>query len=130
MDLIRKLILRDYPNYDFTRYRFRFGDIIKFRESYLFALESSLTECKFLPLSKGFGFDKMQEVKISYTELPYYKKGEFESIKYRVKCSYEIGTFATTKEGDVLITEVTENHVIGLCINPESDYYGGRVYVL
>ena len=130
MDLISKLILRDYPDYDFTRYRFKFGDIIKFRESYLLALESSLTACKFLSLSKGFGFNKMQEVSFPYDELPYYKKGEFESIKYRVKCSYEVGTFANTKEGDVLITEVTENHVIGLCLNPKSDYYEERIYVL
>lgn len=29
LDILRKFILKEYPNYDFDRYHFDFGDIIE-----------------------------------------------------------------------------------------------------
>lgn len=128
-NVITKLIKAKYPSYDEHRYHFRFGDIIRHRGAKLLAIQSLITECEFIALSNGFGFKKMDTVKFSYDELPYYKKGEFVSLPYRIKYSYDVGTFFNSREGVVLITENTPKYVVGLCLNNNSYYFKQKICI-
>ena len=77
---IKLVILEKYPDYDFDRHSFRFGDVLRTNNGALiFVLSSALLYVEAFILKSSFGFKKNTKMRIDYTDLPYYKKGEFSS---------------------------------------------------
>lgn len=87
-DLMQKIILSKYPNYDLSRYHFKFGDIIKL-DNYakVFVVASAIEYIEAYVLRAGFGMNRFVRITISYDDLPYYKKGEFINSSLRVSKS-------------------------------------------
>lgn len=128
-NIIRKLITKKYPNYDFERHRFKFGDLLHFRHGLILALESSFSNCEFFVVKRGFGLKEFETVKIAYNELPYYKKGEFKSLEYKISSICDVGKFVETKEGVCLLTEYGRKYFTGLCLNLDSYYYKSKILI-
>ena len=97
MNWIEKLILKDHPGYDFSRYRFKDGDFVKLDDgAVILVKQSGLVSVSAYVYKKSFKYHEYIEYEIPYSELPYFKKGEFKSEPYRIKKSL------LWKEGDVV----------------------------
>ena len=77
---VKMAILAKYPDHDFDRYSFKFGDVLRTNNGALiFVIHSAITYVEAFVLKSSFGFKKNTKMRIAYTDLPYYKKGEFSS---------------------------------------------------
>lgn len=128
--MFKNLILKKYPDYDLERYRFKFGDIIQYAESYFFVLDDYITEVKCIALTRGLNHKIGQKLFIEYSKLPYYKKGEFKNLTLKVSYLWKVGKLVHTEIGPCLLyKELDNNHFYGICINPNSWYYQQGVYL-
>lgn len=135
-DIIRKLILRDCPNYDFDRHRFSSGDVVKLDcGAVIIVDESALTYIKGYVYKRSLKHREFGEVKISYDELPCYPKGEFKSYPYTVqkKLKWSVGDIVSDPNyGTVgyLYEEVRPQEFYMYVLETNNNYYlHTRVYI-
>lgn len=88
-NLMNKLILSECPDYDFERQHFVSGDIVKTLDGAVIIVTSSALEyITGYVYRRSLRYTKHCEVSVPYSELPYYKAGEFKSVEY--KCQKKI----------------------------------------
>lgn len=112
MDVIRKLILNKYPDYDFDRYRFKSGDIVRTLDGALVCVrESALEYVDAFPIVRSMRIREKVWQRVPYTDLPFYTKGEFVSlnIKPTTSVKWKVGDFVTLDYEDSLAL-LTEEH--------------------
>ncbi|WP_289751762.1 hypothetical protein [Bacteroides acidifaciens] len=84
MDILRNLILNKYPDYDFDRYHFKSGDIVRTLDGAVICVrESALEYVDAFPIVRSMRIREKVWQRVPYTDLPYYKKGEFVSLSIK-----------------------------------------------
>lgn len=129
--IIQKLILEECPNYDFDRYRFQPGDILKMSDGAIICVEySALDYVSAFPLLRSMRVREKCWQKIYYSDLPYYQKGSFTSLDIipinRLK--WKVGDIVNMDkcDGKVLLTEEDDMRpqtFIGFVLECENNYY-------
>lgn len=129
LDILRKLILKEYPNYDFDRYHFDFGDIIECNDGSKVVCEYSTCEyIKAFVIRRGFKNRKIGYSNIYYEDLPYYSKKEgFTSLGANVSTflKWTVGELRRV-DGNmlVLLTEETGfQDFYALVLDSKNTYY-------
>ena len=62
---VQMAILAKYPDYDFSRHRFKFGDVLRTNNAALiFVISSALIYVEALILKSSFGFKKSTKMRI------------------------------------------------------------------
>lgn len=85
MDLIRKAILQKCPDYDFDRYRFKSGDVVKLDCGAVIVVRQSYLKSVWAYVHKrSLHYRNLGSADIPYDDLPYYKKGEFRHAPYKL----------------------------------------------
>lgn len=84
-DILRKLILKKYPNFDFNRYRYNPGDLIRLDDGAVVVVkEGALEYVDAYVYRHSLKYRYYNLVRIQYEELPYYVKGEFTTEVYKL----------------------------------------------
>lgn len=84
-DILRKLILKKHPNFDFNRYRYSPGDLIKLDDGAIVVVkEGALDYVDAYVYRRSVKYRFYSLVRILYEELPYYANGEFITEAYRL----------------------------------------------
>lgn len=95
MNAIQRLILKDHPNYDFSRYRFRECDIANniLNMAQILVMESALDYVTGIVIKAGFGCPKGLVERFGYIDLEYISQGEYRRQPYNIqkKLRYEAG---------------------------------------
>lgn len=132
----RNYILNRYPDYDFERYRFEYGDIVKTSSNaVLFVIQSSLDEVEAFVIHSGFGYKKSSVVSISYHDLPYFKNGEFvkEDPQIFKSLKWEVGKFVIDPNNGyvfLLKERVNEKAFYAYVVKCENSFYDGTIVYL
>lgn len=110
MDILRKLILHECPDYDFDRYHFKSGDIVRTLDGAVICIkESALEYVEAFPVVRSMCIREKIWQRVPYTNLPYYRKGEFVnlSVKPTTSIKWKVGDFVYLdyEEGLALLTE-------------------------
>lgn len=122
-------ILSKYPDYDFNRYSFKFGDVLRTNNGALiFVIGSAIEYVDAFVLKSSFGIKKNQKVKIYYSELPYHKKNMFTSEKLCVSKSikWSVGDVVIDPRygTKILLTEERDHGgFYGLVLESENKFY-------
>lgn len=104
-DVIRKMILAECPDYDFNRYRFKSGDVVKLDDNAVIIVkESCLTYVTAYVHKRSFKYHMYGEVRIPYTELPYFAKGKFQPYTYSIqkKLQWKVGDIVEDPTYDMI----------------------------
>ena len=135
-DYVKLAILAKYPDYDFDRHSFRFGDVLRTNNgARIIVIYSAITYVEAFVLKSSFGFKKHKRMRINYTDLPYYKKGEFKSEELEVskKLKWEVGSVVRDpRSGSKLLLIEQQEHggFYALVLECENNLYRGKtVYV-
>lgn len=135
-DVIRKLILQDCPDYDFDRHRFKSGDLVKLDcGAVIVVTESGLDHVRCYVYKRSLRYRECGEIKVDYTDLPYYPKGSFTSHPYSIqkKLKWSVGDIVTDPTyGTVgyLYEEVRPQEFYMYVLESDNDYYKHtRVYI-
>lgn len=128
MNMIQKLILKEHPNYDFTRYRYQAGDIVRTLDGALVVVEySAIDYVSAFPVIRSLKYRNREFQRIPYSDLPYYKCGEFcaEQIKPKRKLKWSVGDIVENTNGDVvLLTKETHSQGFhGYVLQSEQGFY-------
>lgn len=134
-DIIRKVILAKCPDYDFDRYRFRYGDFVQTEDgAKLMVVESCLTYVKAFVLKRSLTIRVLGESKIFYENLPYYNKGNFKSVKYTINKSllWKSGDVVQDNDFILLLCEDLGNQSFyAYVLETPYDYYKeSKIYVV
>lgn len=127
-DIMRKVILAQYPDYDFERHSFKFGEIVKTNTgATIFVIQSAIEYVEAFVLKSGFGLKKNTKVNVNYTDLPYFKKDEYTSINFSINkgLKWEVGQIVMDKRtgSKLLLTEENDNGFHAIVIESENKYY-------
>lgn len=135
-DIIRKMILTECPVYDFDRYRFNSGDIVRLDCGAVIVVdESCLNYVRCYVHKRSLKYREFGEVKVNYTDLPYYPKGSFVSHSYTIqkKLKWSVGDIVTDPTyGTVgyLYKEVGFQEFYMYVLATDNNYYlHTRVYI-
>ena len=126
---VKMAILAKYPDHDFDRYSFKFGDVLRTNNGALiFVIHSAITYVEAFVLKSSFGFKKNTKMRIAYTDLPYYKKGEFSSevLDVSKKLKWSVGDVVIDNRFNtkLLLTEQLEDGgFYGLVLECENKFY-------
>lgn len=107
---VKMAILAKYPDHDFDRYSFKFGDVLRTNNGALiFVIHSAIKYVEAFVLKSSFGFKRYKRMQIKYTEIPYYKKDEFkgEELVVSKKIKWSVGDVVIDPEygSKLLLTE-------------------------
>lgn len=97
-DIIRKLIRSECPDYDFDRYRFKSGDVVRLDcGAVIVVAESCLDYVRCYVHRRSLKYREFGEAKVDYTDLPYYPKETFVSHPYTTqkKLKWSVGDIVT-----------------------------------
>lgn len=90
MDILRKLIKREHPDYDFDRHHFSSGDILVTLDSAKIVVEyGALDYVSAFVVKRGLKYRELGACNIPYSDLPYYKRGEFQTASTKCSTSLE-----------------------------------------
>lgn len=129
MDIIRKLILKDHPDFDFDRHRFSAGDIVETKCGAVVVVRTGgLDFIEAYVYKRSIRYREFKLVKIPYEDLPYYKKGEFVSKPYKLnkKLKWQVGdivldpTYGTI---GYLFQEVGHQRFYMFVLESDNSYY-------
>lgn len=137
MNVLQRLILRDHPDYDFEQYHFRAGDMVKSLDGGLFIVDYSACEyVEAFPLVRTLTYRKKEFQRVYYTDLPYYRKGEFVNSEYPIKderiVKWEVGDIVCGEYGIValLFQECGTQEFYGYVLDSDNSYYlHTRIYL-
>ncbi len=83
VDIIHELVLKKYPDYDFERHTFVDGDLVSTLDGAVIIVRcSALAYVDGYVYKPSFKYHNKGEVRVPYSDLPYYKQGEFKSLGY------------------------------------------------
>lgn len=86
MNILEKLISKKCPGYDFNRYHFNKGDIVKLSCGAVIVVEYSCLEYVQAWIHKrSLTYRDFTSVRIFYNDLPYFEKGTFTNYNYSVQ---------------------------------------------
>lgn len=123
MNLLRKFIKQEHPNYDFKRYHFQSGDFIELPDgARVCVLASLLDYAECFVYRRGLQHRQLGIFNINFEELPYYNEGEF--INYLP----HIARNAIWKIGDLRYINTEKTDLAVLC--EEIDWQEFYVFVL
>lgn len=128
MNYIQKLILRDHPDYDINRHHFDAGDIVRLDDNSIIVVEYSAIEyVQAWVVRKGFKYRELGEQRVLYTDLPYYRKGDFVSELPKISTSikwklYDFRVFDDKRTG-FLYEQKGHQEFYAFVISPMNDYY-------
>lgn len=135
VNIIRNLILKSNPDYDFNRYRFKPGDIVRTLDGAVIVVEySALDYIKAFPIKRSISCKIRQFQRVHYNNLPYYEKDNFEPICIPITKSlcWKIGNIIVDEYGAkvLLFEEVEHQCFYGFVLETDNDYYlHTRIYV-
>lgn len=135
MNVIQKLIMNQCPDYDFSRYRFREGDMVETLDGALVIVEySALEYVSAFPIRRSMTCRKKEFQRVSYSNLPYYKKGEFKHKSYPISNSifWKLGDIVRDEPGYVVLLtkEDGDQKFSGFVLEAENEYYlHTRIYI-
>lgn len=127
--VIRNLILEKCPDYEFDRYRFKPGDIVKTLDGAIVVVEySSISYISAFPIVRSMKFRKKEVQRINYKDLPYYDKGEFVNMSYKIskKVIWKVGDIVKSEYDDTVLLiseEDKKQQFVGFVLCTENSYY-------
>lgn len=130
LKIIQKLILEECPDYDFNRYRFENGDIVKTLDGAVICVEYSMLDCvKASPIKRSMKIREKKLQCVYYNDLPYYEKGKFNnSIVVRPinKIKWSIGDIIEMDNMTMLLEDEDKDRVQSFCayvLESKNNYY-------
>lgn len=131
-----KMILKDHPDYDLERYRFKAGDVVRLNCGALLLVDYSAIEyasgyiCR-----KSVLHRELKEERVSYDELPYFKEDEFVPYKFKLNTSlkWKVGDFIRDDRGTLMYLYHETDHqcFYGFVLESAQSYYlHTRVFVM
>lgn len=134
VDYMKKLILSECPDYDFEQYRFTAGDCVKTKDNAIIVVDcSALKYVTAYVIRRGFKYNSIGETQVLYEDLPYYKKGKFTSLPYKLGTSLKWQVGEIRKVDDMLVVLYAESGHQGFyafVLETANKYYlHTRVYV-
>ena len=138
LNIIQKLILKKYPNYDLNRYHYKCSDIInhKYNGAQIIVEYSAIEYIQGYVIKSGFGMKKGTKIRVNYDDLEYYAKDQY------IKPDYNISSRIRWEPGDIvrdpdngfilLITEYAGDGFYALVLDSNgNEYYDETsIYVL
>ena len=129
LNIIDKLILQKYPDYDFDRYRYKAGDYVESICGAKMIVEYSAIEyVSAFVIRRSLQYRKYGQQRVYYKDLPYYAKGEFinglpkvnETLYWNV---YDIVYLEESNMRVLLTQEVKHQCFYGFVLETENNYY-------
>lgn len=124
MNVLKRLILSKCPDYDFDRYRFKFGDIVETLDgAKIFVKSSALSYVEAFILKSSFTLRRHNYAKVPYDNLP--DKPLDTQIQVQTKLRWSVGDFVKEPLYGmvVLLTEKVDNGFYGLVVESSNPYY-------
>lgn len=137
MDTLRKLILSKCPDYDFERYHFSSGDYVETLDgARILVTEPALEYTHAYVLVRSLKYREKGLQRISYKDLPYYKKGTFVNKLPKLNTSkkwklYDLVFVDEYFDMIVLLDEcIGHQRFYAYVISSENKYYlNTRIYI-
>lgn len=135
MNIIWKLITKECPDYDFTRYRFNAGDLVTTLDGAVVVVDySALKYVNGWVIRRGLKYRQLGEQHVLYDDLTYYKKGEFVSQPYPLSVSLKWKLYDFVKLDDYVLLLIEEKDrkqsFYAYVLESENGYYKNtRIYI-